>query len=435
MAVIDSYKYINIALDTFGALTTLVIIICILVSSVEKDKLTRLFLRVLLTNFCLLACDALSWMVHYSTGTAPTVIAYITNFGNFTLAYLLMATFTDYMVNFIGSKTSISKRIIHVVVLLAVIATIFTIISQFNHMYYYIDAQNIYHRQWLWPLSQIWGIIALGIDAVVIIVYSKKIGFKYTMFLLSYMIFPLIALFIHLVSYSLVFLHITTTVSIVTIYIGIQSEQARIMKEQELELTESRIAIMLSQIQPHFLYNSLVVIKQLCDIDPGEAKNAVVSFSDYLRGNLDSLSLKTLVSFDSEIEHVKNYIDLEKRRFGEKFDIEYDIKVENFMLPPLSLQPIVENGVRYGVMKKHEGGTIKIASEETPGSFIVTVIDDGVGFHHDEKIDDGKTHIGLSNVSQRLSLMCNGRLEIKSEIGKGTTIKIIIPKNKRQINS
>lgn len=426
----ESFKYINIALDTFGAATTLVIIICIFVSQSEKSRLNTLFLRVLFSNFILLVSDALSWLAHYESGPFATSVAYIANFGNFTLAYLLMATFTDYMVNFIGSITKISKHITHVVVAIAVIATIVTIISQFNHMYYYIDDQNVYHRQWLWPLSQVWGIIGLGIDAVVIIMFSKKLGLRYTLFLLSYMIFPLCALFVHIMTYSLVFLHITTTVSIVTIYIGIQSEQARIMKEQELELAENRIAVMLSQIQPHFLYNSLVVIKQLIDIDPKQAKSAVVSFSDYLRANLDSLIIKDPIPFTEELEHVNNYLDLEKRRFGEKLSVEYDINVSSFRLPTLSLQPIVENAVRYGIMQKNDGGTIRISTMSEPGFWVISVSDDGVGFeaNADTEKDGKRTHVGLSNVKQRLAAMCDGKLEIISVPGEGTTVTIKIPK-------
>lgn len=424
----ESFKEINISLDCFGALTTLVIIVCILVSRSEKNRLSSLFLNVLISNLLLLTCDALSWAVHFHTGTAAYIISRITNFGNFFLAYLLMVTFTTYMVNFIETRARISHRIIHVIVVIAVIATLVTIVSQFNHAYYTIDSENVYHRAWLWPLSQVFGIIGLLIDAVVIVIYSKKIGLKYTIFLLSYMIFPLIALFVHIMLYSLVFLHIATTISIVTIYIGIQSEQARIMKEKELELAENRISIMLSQIQPHFLYNSLVVIRQLCDIDPTQAKAAVTSFSDYLRGNLDSLVIKRPIPVTAELEHVKNYLSMEKLRFEDKLEVKYEINAENFNVPSLSIQPIAENAVIHGIMKKDEGGLIVISTDETDTHWTVSVTDNGIGFDPKAIPDDGKTHIGISNVKQRLESMCDGTLSIESTMGEGTTVAIEIPK-------
>ncbi len=423
-----SFKYINIALDTFGALTTLVIIICILVSQSEMTRLNKQFLYVLISNLLLLVSDALSWAVHYHTGTFAYVVSHITNFGNFVLAYLLMATFTIYMVNFIETRARISHRVIHVVVAIAIIATLVTVLSQFTHDYYTIDSENVYHREWLWPLSQVMGIIGLGIDAVVIIIYRKKLGLKYTLFLLSYMIFPLIALFVHIVFYSLVFLHIATTISIITIYIGIQSEQATIMKEKELELAENRIAMMLSQIQPHFLYNTLVVIRQLCDMDPKQAKAAITSFADYLRSNLDSLIIKIPIPFSSELEHVKNYLALETQRFGDLLEVKYNIKVNDFRMPSLSLQPIVENAVIHGILKKDAGGTVIISTGETADYWVVTVEDDGVGFDTEIKHDDENTHIGIGNVEQRLESMCGGSIAINSKVGKGTEAIIKIPK-------
>ena len=207
-----------------------------------------------------------------------------------------------------------------------------------------------------------------------------------------------------------------------------RAKQSELFQEKELELSEGRMAIMLSQIQPHFLYNSFVAIKQLCDINPKAAKDAVTEFSDYLRGNLDSLTLKTLILFNKELKHIENYLALEKRRFGDKLKIVYDFKAQDFMLPALTLQPIVENAVRYGVTKKEEGGTVIIETSETETHILIKISDDGVGFNLEEVKQDGRSHIGIENVRNRLSAMCNGTLRIESEIDVGTTATISIPK-------
>lgn len=148
------------------------------------------------------------------------------------------------------------------------------------------------------------------------------------------------------------------------------------MVEKEHELIESKISSMMSQIQPHFMFNTLSVIKYLCKKDPSEAAEAIDEFSVFLRASTDSVNRKTCVTFEEEMELVKNYLALEKRRFGDKLEIVYDIKANGFLIPALSIQPIVENAVKYGIRGKIEGGTLIISVDEDDKNNIITVIDD-----------------------------------------------------------
>lgn len=212
----------------------------------------------------------------------------------------------------------------------------------------------------------------------------------------------------------------------------VELQEKEIIKT-ELELLESRTSIMLSQIQPHFLYNSLTAIGELCEIDTRRAKDAVYNFADYLRGNLESLGKRELIPFADELTHVETYLALEQLRFGEKLHMVYDIETENFMLPPLTVQPIAENAVRYGLAKKKPdgtmGGTVTVSTKELEDAHQITVTDDGVGFDQTQSKTDGREHIGIENARGRLAALCNGRLEIKSTPGLGTTVVITIPKN------
>ena len=201
-------------------------------------------------------------------------------------------------------------------------------------------------------------------------------------------------------------------------------------KKMKAELENSRITVMLSQIQPHFLYNSLTSVMDLCDSNPKQAKAAIADFADYLRGNLSSLKTENLISFGTELEHIEKYLRLEKLRFQDELEVVYDIQARDFMLPALSVQPLVENAVKHGVGQKIGGGTVTIHTTETENEYIICVTDDGVGFTEGEYADDGGTHVGIENIRKRLDMMINARLETESKKGIGTKACIFIPKRR-----
>jgi hypothetical protein len=199
--------------------------------------------------------------------------------------------------------------------------------------------------------------------------------------------------------------------------------------QTERKLNESRISILLSQIQPHFLYNALAVISRLCDKDPSEAKKATISFSIYLRANMNLLERTEPIPFENELNHTIGFLNLEKAMYGEALNVLYDIQAKDFKLPALTMQPIVENAIKHGIGKKEGGGTVAISTKETDSGYLVIVTDDGAGFEQGKIADDGQQHIGINNVRLRLSAQCGGSLEIESKQGEGTTAKIIVPKN------
>ncbi len=194
------------------------------------------------------------------------------------------------------------------------------------------------------------------------------------------------------------------------------------------ELYEAKVSVMVSQIRPHFMYNALSSIAILCKLNPDTAYHATVAFSDYLRGNMDSLKQSAPVPFEKELEHLKKYLYIEKLRFDDQLNIEYDIQDTNFEIPLLSVQPLVENAVKHGVGMKEDGGTVRISTRETETAHEVIIEDDGVGFDVNEQKNDGRSHIGMENTKKRLQDMCGGEVIIKSKPGEGTVAKIIIPK-------
>ncbi|MBR6545963.1 MAG: histidine kinase [Clostridia bacterium] len=208
------------------------------------------------------------------------------------------------------------------------------------------------------------------------------------------------------------------------------AEKARELEMQSIalnaELAESRISTMMSQIRPHFIYNTLGSIEQLCKLNPPKAGELVHSFAKYLRGNFGELDNPRPILFSQEMEHVHHYVSIENVRFPD-MTFMFESSSEDFRIPALTVQPIVENAIKHGLMKLPRGGTIRVLSYESEEEYFVSVIDDGVGFDT-KTLADERGHVGLRNIRERLRVMVNGTLEIESTVGVGTRVLIRIPK-------
>lgn len=196
------------------------------------------------------------------------------------------------------------------------------------------------------------------------------------------------------------------------------------------QLAESRISTMISQIRPHFIYNTLGSIEQLCELDPPKAGKLVHNFAKYLRGNFGELDNPKPIRMSQEMEHVQYYISIEKVRFPD-MTFSFEMKSEDFSLPALTVQPLVENAIKHGLMKLQKGGSVRVISYETDTDYCISVEDDGVGFDTSKLLDE-KKHIGIRNIRDRLKVIVGGTLEIESTPGEGTKVLITIPKEREK---
>ena len=198
----------------------------------------------------------------------------------------------------------------------------------------------------------------------------------------------------------------------------------RTLRKKEEELHEAKVRTMINQIQPHFIYNTLSSIYLLCQDDPDKAARVVENFSEYLEGNFTAIASSELTAFSNELQHTRAYLSVVSVLYGDSLAVEYDTEYTAFRIPPLTLQPLVENSVKFGVAKGHTPGRIFIRSRAVENGSEVIVEDNGPGFS--PAVDD-KTHVGLRNVRERLDLLCGGTLEIDSPSGGGTVARIFIP--------
>ena len=222
---------------------------------------------------------------------------------------------------------------------------------------------------------------------------------------------------------QITFLTIAIIVSSVFYYIWLHLQFVR---EHEQDLMAAQQArIIMTQIQPHFLFNTIATFKALCRKDPEKAGELADKFGTYLRQNLDSIDTTELIPFEKELEHTRLYTEIEMVRF-ENMRVDYDIKDKDFLIPSLTVQPLVENAIRHGVRIREEG-IITVRSYLQAGNHVICIEDNGIGFDPDRIDDDHKQHIGIRNVRERIEMMCGGSLVIDSRRNEGTVATIRIP--------
>ena len=215
--------------------------------------------------------------------------------------------------------------------------------------------------------------------------------------------------------------------------------------EQQMRLSEellsSRISLMTTQIRPHFIRSSLGAIRSIVRKDPDKAYDLIYDFSNYMTFNMETIDRSEPVPFSVELGHIREYAAIEQVRFGSRVKIVYEAGVWHFLVPPLSVQPFVENAVRHGVLSRKEGGTVCLSTFRADDAYVIVIEDNGSGFDPEEVLsgsaEEGKRPgnghgIGMKNAIFRLETMVQAHVDIRSTAGAGTVVTITIPKKGSQ---
>lgn len=206
------------------------------------------------------------------------------------------------------------------------------------------------------------------------------------------------------------------------------SEVQERLHKKELELEKSKQTLLMAQIKPHFINNAMVAVQELCYDDPEKAARLIRHFSRYLRNNIHAIDSEAAIRFEQELDAVREYLAIEYADSSKKFQVEYDLQKTDFWIPPLTVEPLVENAVKHGIDKYSDQSRIVIAAYETETHDCVEVRDNGKGFDvHAETL--GKDGIGLQNAISRLKMMCGGDMMIERTDG-WTVITIKLPKRR-----
>ena len=395
----------------------------------KVDHRTKRYFVAFYTWLILFACANLAGqLLRGRPGGGYRLALYGTNFLEFLCAGTLACIGCLYILSMVDPERNL-RTVRWILAGLMGLHTGLLLLSQFTGLLYTIDANNLYQRGAWFPLALVSpaGMLLLGVW--ILIQRRDRLSRKQRLAFLSFMAIPLLAMVIQALIYGVYIVLLAMVISMFVMFLFVVSDQTESYYRQEQENARLKINLMLSQIQPHFLYNSLTVIRELISTDPKAAERGLGEFSDFLRHNMRSIDTDKPIPFRRELEHAKSYLSLQKLRFGDELSVVFDLECENFSLPTLTLQPIVENAVSHGIRESLSGvGTVTIQSREYPDRWELRVLDDGCGFDVESLNRDSNAGLGIRNVRDRLSRVCGGSLDLRSAPGKGTEATIILPK-------
>ena len=434
---------VQVAFEIWGAVFSIICSVITWLGRKSEPSRSNTLATGLLLNAILLICDSLAYIYRGSPTELSYIMVRITNLIVFLITPLMFVVIVRLLTIFLATKDiEPVKWVNYSIYTITAVDILLIVISQFSDFVYFFDENNMYHRGPGYSIVFALGFIMILIIIVGMIIHRK--GFEKYEFvsIMAYLLMPVVASLIQFIHYGLSLNNITSTLALLLIFVlheykksnRILKQERQIMEaeivlaEQKAELVKKQNQIAVSQIKPHFMFNALSSISMLCRLDPERAAEAIERFATYLRINLNAMSGTAPVSFSEELSHIRTYVWLEQMRFGDDLDYTEEIETEMFQVPALAIQPIVENAIKYGL--KGREGIVKVclATRDVGDSINVIVTDNGIGFDPNIMPDDGRLHVGLANVRERIESISHGEVIIESEIGVGTTVTIKIPK-------
>ena len=337
---------------------------------------------------------------------------------------------TAYMLHACGENTR-SSRLFHAA--LGLLAVYFVVLASapFNGVFSYATADNQDYR------GPLYALLLLPLIAILLLNLWGAVRRRARMSHKAFLSFVIaqapmtVALLVMLFVDALPLFDISYVLSALAMYSFILSDQIeqdlrnqREIAQQQREIAHERASVMVLQMRPHFIYNTLMSIHSLCSLDPEKAQQITMDFTNYLRKNFTAVASESTIPFSTELEHTRAYLAVEQAQYDDMLVVDWDTPFTRFRLPPLTLQPIVENAVKHGMDLDSDPLRISIRTRYTDSGTDIIVEDNGPGF---DPSDEGKPHATLNNIRQRLEMMCGGSMTIQRRKGGGTVVKVTIP--------
>ena len=353
------------------------------------------------------------------------------------LLSLPLPMLTVYMLHCCGEDKR-SSKLFHTVLVLWAAFFVLGALATFTEGFYYLTPENRYYRGPLYPLIPVPMLAILLLNFVGTMRRRARLSRKAFLSFLVAILPMTVTLCVHMFVDIYQLIYICTVLSALSMYgliLSDQIEQDRrqqrkiVLQEREIarqqrEIAHERASVMVLQMRPHFVYNTLTSIHCLCKLNPQKAQQITMDFSNYLHRNFNAVASDSAILFSRELEHTRAYLAVEQALHDDMLVVDWNTAFTHFRLPPLTLQPIVENAVKHGMDPDAEPLYISIRTRHTDSGAEVTVEDTGPGF---DPSDESKPHAALKNIQQRLAMMCHGKMTISHRKEGGTVVTVTIP--------
>ena len=411
------------------------------------DQWGKRFFLSFFINFLLCCLTGLIEIALYDYPISLAAINSLSFLGTLLIS-LVLPMLTTYLLHCCGESVR-SSRLFHAVlglwaVFFALLAT--TLFS--DAFYYYVPSGKQFFRGPWFPFLMLPLTAIMLLNLARTIQRRKRLSRKtYLSFLIA--VLPMTAtVLVHMFIDIYPLIEICIGLSVLSMYGLILSDQMEQYMRQQQEIAHQRANIMVLQMRPHFIYNAMTSIYCLCGQNPQLARQVILDFTTYLRKNFTAIASATPIPFSSELEHTRAYLAVEQAQYEGSLFVDYDTPHTSFRVPPLTLQPIVENAVKHGRDPYAGPFRISIRTRKTDSGSEIVVEDNGRGFAPDGQdalvsgqshggdafattADDSEPHIALKNIQQRLEIMCGGSLMVTPNDSGGTVVTVTIPDSKK----
>ena len=356
------------------------------------------------------------------------LLSQITLFAESLLSSLLIPAITLYLLRCAGKSWRHSPLFALVVALWTVYFALLAV-TQFTTWIYYFTPDNVYHRGPWYPLLLIPLVLLMAADIIGLWRCRAALTHRQRIAFLIYFVVPFICMLVQMFFFGLLLIVFGTSLAGLFMFVFILIDQVERSFRQQQKIANQHANVMVLQMRPHFICNTMMGIYYLCDQDPQKAKQVTLDFTTYLRKNFTAIASEDTVPFTAELEHTRAYLAVEQAQFEDSLFVSFDTPHTMFRVPPLTLQPIVENAVKHGLTASSDPIHISVVTRQTDSASEILVEDDGPGF---APADDNEPHIALNNIRQRLEWMCKGKLTISPREGGGTSVRVRIPTAKQE---
>lgn len=386
------------------------------------SKNSKLFF---ISSFSILIFSLISYVIDIYIYTDPS-LAWAERIVSFLETFLpstLMPFLTAYILYY--SKEDIKKsKLFYINISLLTLLFALLVSTQFTNAFYYFTEDNQFIRGDLYPILIIPMIGLILINLFAIIKKRNQLGKRHFVSFLIYLLPLLIVMIVQMFASVFILIVIAVSLSALSMLAIIMQEYIEQYLDQQRKIADQRASIAVLEMRPHFIYNTMTSIYYLCEQDAQKAQQVTLDFTTYLRKNFNAITNKDPIPFIEELEHTRAYLAVVKAQFEDNLVVTFDTPHTSFRLPPLTLQPLVENAVKYGMdSDAPEALSVSIKTEKTNTGNILVVEDNGPGISQD---DNNEPHIALKNIRERLSAI-GATLAISSHENGGTIINIFIP--------